>query len=330
MMEQNQDMTYRKIALLVDQWLEFHKGETFDLDTICRQLEIKERQNRHYVVQKLSNEVKKESLEKSNKIYRSIDNTLVHIDWSKQETVPEMDLTWPHSHEEDPGLDTRFGFDGHVSISPGNLILIAGVTNTGKTTFCQNFLLDNMDQYPCTLFANEYTGGEFRERISRMTWVNPLKADGTPKFELIERHENHKDIIRPDNINIIDWLLIPDNFYLIGSILDGIKKKLKKGIAVIAIQKDPNKLMGVGGMFGEHLVSVALSMDFGRLTVRKCKKWDGYNPNFKTYGSDIINKGTEFHDIRELKKCPHCSGFGKSRGQECEECTGKGWVDVYH
>ena len=177
--------------------------------------------------------------------------------------------------------------------------------------------------------GNEYKPSKFRRRIEKMDWVNPMKEDGSPKFELIERYEKWADIIRPDNINIIDWINLGDNFYQIGRILEDIQERLKKGIAVISIQKSEGKALGLGGGFSEHLASLYLVLDFEKLTVRKAKEWaNGPNPNGKMYGFEIIDGGSKFHHIREIKPCKACFSTGKSRGQTCGECNGKGAVDA--
>jgi len=320
----NNDRKGRLIWRLVDEWLELHSGEKFDLDLICKQLEIKTRDDRHSVVKKLSYETNRESLEKSDRLYRYINNSFKYINWVNANITETIDLKYPY------GLDdnSQFGFDGRITISPGDVICIAGVSNMGKTCFCQNLLWLNMDDFPCTLMGNEYTPAKFKRRVSHMTWRNPIKEDGTPKFELIERRENWKDIIRPDNINIIDWINLSDNFYQIGKIIEGIQSKLNKGIAVIALQKDEAKKRGLGGHFSEDLSSLYLTIDFGRLTIIKAKEWHEFNPNNKIYGFDIVNYGTQFHRIRQIKKCNHCWGSGTYRGSRCEECEGTGYIDM--
>ncbi len=55
---------YKKVASLVREWLEIHKGEKFNLDTICRQLNILERDNRKFVAIELSRKVHQGKLEK--------------------------------------------------------------------------------------------------------------------------------------------------------------------------------------------------------------------------------------------------------------------------
>ena len=40
---------YHKVVLLVDEYIDIHRGEPFDLDRICKELKIIERENRKYV-----------------------------------------------------------------------------------------------------------------------------------------------------------------------------------------------------------------------------------------------------------------------------------------
>ena len=321
------DGAYRKIALLLSEYLQIHKGESFTLDMICRELKIVERDNRKYVAIELSRRVKSEELEKvSNShptLYRYIDNTYKLVDWVNVSDTPPIDLKFPVGAD-----DSRFGFDGHVVISPKDIIIGAGLSNMGKTTLAHNILWENMDDYHCTLMGNELDASKFKRRVSNMTWHEPLNEQGLPKFDLIERYDNWKDIIKPDDINIIDWINLNDNFYRIGSIIEGIKMKLDKGIAVIILQKDQNKSLGMGGGFSEHLASLYLTIDYNRLTVRKIKEWKDINTNGKVFGFEIINHGTQFNNIRPLVRCPYCFGYGKKKNLPCENCLGSGWADV--
>ncbi len=324
---------YKAASKAVENWMALHRGETFDLDLICRQLEIHDSEKRNLIARKLFYEVKHGFLEKSNRLYRYIDNNIVPIDWVNASEGAIIDLKWPQGHETENGgsQDSRFGFDGKVVISAGDIIVVAGVSNMGKTAFILNLLWNNMDLYPCTLMGNEYTASKFKRRVKNMTWNTPLDEDGKPKFELLSRRDNWKDIIRPDNINLIDWISMSGKgeFYNIGAVIEGIQAPLRDGIAVISIQKSESKELGEGGQYSEHLSSVYLLVDFERITVRKVKEWRGENPNRKMYGFTLHDAGTKFHDIREVKRCTRCVG-GKYRGVECEDCQGKGFVDVYH
>ncbi len=310
---------------IVDEWLTFHKGERFDLDTICRHLDIKTREDRQSVAKKLWREVKTENLKKSDRLYSFIDRTYKLIDWTNAIDGGVLPFEWPVG-----GDGTKFPIAEHISLSEGDLLVLAGVSNMGKTALILNILWANMDRMQCTLMGNEYEASKFKRRVSRMTWANPRKPDGKPKFDLIERFDAWEDIIRPDHLNLIDWISLGDNFYQIGKILEGIKSKITTGAVVAAIQKDAQKSLGMGGGFSQHLSSVYLSIDFERLTVVKAKEWKGQNPNGKVYGFKIVEGGTQFVDIRELVKCRSCFGTGKKKSGECDDCQGKGWVDAYH
>jgi len=323
MLKQNENL-YHKASMAVDRYLEAHKGETFDLDIICRQMSISDAYTRDIITQKLAYEVRKGNLEKVNRTYRYIDSSYELVDWvDADESMPPLDIHWP------VGADgSRFGFDGHCDIYPGDIIVVAGVSNMGKTTFDLSFLWENMDYFPCTLMGNEYERLKFKKRTMRMTWKDPVGEDGKAKFELIRRFDNWKDIIRPNNFNIIDWINLNDNFYRMGTIIEGIKQPLREGIAVVTLQKDASKSLGMGGGFSEHLASLYLSIDYNRLTVRKVKDWHDINTNGKVFGFEIINGGTQFNNIRPLIRCPDCYGYGKVKNQPCDNCYGSGWADA--
>lgn len=314
---------YKEISRRIDDWLEAHQGETFDLDVVCRHLEITSAEGRKQAIVKLFNETKKSRLEKGgkgNREYRYINTIVSEIDWVNAQENDKFDVIWPYGVSD----NTHFGFDGHIIIPQRSIIMVAGVSNMGKTTMALNFLWMNMDKYPCTLMGNEYEPSQFKRRAQNMKFRNPLKLDGKPKFELIERHDNWKDIIRPDNVNIIDWINLGDKFYEMGKIIEGIKEKLNKGIAFICIQKDAGKTYGMGGMWGTHLSTLYLTLDFGRMTVEKAKEWNGHNPNREMYGFDIIEHGSQFANIHSVSFCRKC--YGKTGNNKCELCFGKGVV----
>ena len=324
-MTEHSGLAYQNISRLVERWLPLHRGETFDLDTICRQLSITDRDDRHRVVVRLYHAVESEQLHKEGKLYSYTDPTVKLINWQDAKVEDFFPLRWPYGHED----HSEFGFAATTDVSPGDVIVIAGVSNVGKTALCLNLLVENMDFHPCTLMGSEYKASKFRRRIERMDWVELLNPDGTPKFELIERYDKWADIIRPDNINIIDWLAVGDKFWSVQTIIENIQKKLNKGIAVIALQKSEYKTMGDGGGFGERLSSVYLVMDFERLTVRKVKEYRGKNPNGKMYAFKIVDGGTKFYDIQEVKPCRTCAATGSKQGKPCEMCNGSGVVSVY-
>ena len=191
----------------------------------------------------------------------------------------------------------------------------------GKTTFCLGFMLENMDKYHCLYMSNEFGGEEFRARMDGYEWADLYKSDGTPKFEAVQRYDNYQDIIQPDAINIIDYLDPGENAYLIGDQIDSIKRKLNKGIALIAIQKGvttlntkngvirQSKEYGVGGQFSEHRARLVLHVDMNMLWIKKAKSWHTHNPNNKRYTFEIVDHGSRFNNIQEVVE-PNGAGHG--------------------
>jgi hypothetical protein len=60
-----------------------------------------------------------------------------------------------------------------------------------------------------------------------------------PHFHPYERSDCFQDVIRcgSNDLNIIDYLEVTTEFYLIGKYLNDIHRKLGQGIAIVAIQK---------------------------------------------------------------------------------------------
>ncbi len=328
---------YKAVADEVREFVRLHAGERFDLDVICRQLAVSKRETRKYVaieLKELTDQGKLEKLVSNSRIplYRVINKTIKIIDWVNAKEDVAYPVNWPYSHID----GSRFGFDGLIEVDEGEVIVGAGVTNSGKTCLLQNLLWENMDIHHCKMQVNEYSGGTFKRRVSHMDWASPLKEDGTSKFDLIDMDENWIDILDPDAFNIIDWVnLPPDTTYDIGPIVKKVKERLTggHGMAAIAIQKDASSEWGRGRQWGAELAALYVTIDFNRLTVKKVKKWTGYNTNNEMYGFEIVADGTQFQNIRRVVTCRTCHGSGqiwrKGAGQEkCGVCIGVGYLDA--
>jgi len=327
MTEEEINVKYQRVAVEIRSWVELHRNESFDQDYICRDLDIMSREGRKYAAIELSKLVKKATLGKDSPpnrppIYHYIDKELPDMDWVNAQASAAIDIKWPYGVQD----ESEFGFADRVVIPEKGLIVLAGVTNTGKSCFLRNMLWRNMDNYHCIYFSSETSAEDFADYTTRMPWASGRNGNGASKFELKWRTKDWKHFIQPNSINFIDWLNLGDRFYNIGDVLHELKEPLEHGILVVAIQKDPHKDLGMGGMWGEHLSSLYITMDYDRLTVVKAKKWHTDNPNNKTWGFTIVDRGANFHNIRPLKKCGKC-WQGKIKGQECSNCNGTGWVE---
>ncbi len=171
------------------------------------------------------------------------------------------------------------GIHDLVKIMPKNIIVIAGESNVGKTALLLNIAAKNMLDHPVFYFSSEMGGAELKERLSNFSDHVPLELWKHCTF--IERANDFDIAIRPDAINIIDFLEIHDEFYKIGGYIKKIFDKLDKGIAIIAIQKNKGRDDGLGGARSIEKARLYLSMAPGVIKIIKAKNWVSslVNPN---------------------------------------------------
>lgn len=259
------DRKDRTLAADVREWILSTNGVFSSTEIYsCLQLSTREdRKNVSIILKRLSQEGLIEKYGNKNGQYRCLDNELAPLDWQNADVDP-LDLIWP------------FDIHGLVSMYPGNVAVIAGAPNSGKTAFILNFIRLNQNKYQIHLFSSEGGKEELRQRISKFEY--PLKSWN---FRAWDRAGNFSDVIKPDDINIIDYLEIHDEFYKIGGIIKSISDRLKSGFALIAIQKNNGRDEGLGGTRGLEKPRLYLSMDAGRLKIVKAKSRvdESINPN---------------------------------------------------
>lgn len=216
-------------------------------------------------------------------VYRKIDRDTEDIELSDEE-VPEYPILLP------------LGLNRLVQIHSKNLIVVAGAPNSGKTAFLLNTAISNMYEKEIAYFSSEMGQKELILRLKK--FGKPL-SEWKKNCHFIERSSNFSDVIRPDIINIVDYLEIGDEFYKIGADLKAIFDRLKGGVAVVAIQKARGILLGRGGDFTLEKPRLALSMDVGKIIITKAKNWKtGINPNGLALRFSLV-QGCHFHVVQD-------------------------------
>jgi len=257
----------------------------------------------------------------------------VQIFGVQRERRPPVDLIFPKDF--DTGMEMDFAED--VIVREGDLILISGLSNYGKTTLAMNFCGENIDKHP-VLMGNEFVDplGEpvprFLNRLDSMKWVEWADENGNDKFTLLPVRDDYAEHIVKDKINIIDWINIETGeHYMIGTVMDGLKRNVGRGVVIATIQKAEGAQAGRGGQFTKDFADLELLIDkLGKsgilLTIGKVKEHN--KPVMgKTYGYSI-HKGVQILRFREVKRCTKCHGKGfTSQGGECSECIG-GYIDA--
>lgn len=213
--------------------------------------------------------------------FYSLDTPLERVKYSKPSEGESVNLPM--------GLRTL------VKLYAGNVIVIAGNPNSGKTAFLFNVMVDNMDKYEVHYFSSEMGVEELSLRLDGFNYVDPEKIfeqayiyEGVPPLDDIKPSGNGKIII-------IDYLEVSENFWEISGMIRDIWDRLDGGLAFVAIQKSFGQLLGRGGVFGLEKPRLYLSMDNNTMKIVKAKTWrvPTKNPNGMQTTFSLVN-GCEF------------------------------------
>ncbi len=228
-----------------------------DLDKECEVVTKRDRDNRRQILHRLCETGILER--KSYRVYR-----LANIE------APEIDIDSVDPNA--PAIDIKLPFNIHefVDIYPKNIILYAGDWDAGKTALCFETLWLNRDnKMPMTLFNSEMGAEELARRLRNK---NP---DKWWSFKIRERDRDFADVIKPDHINVIDYIEFTDNFFLIAEELKQITAKLRKGIAIVCLQKKSGAELAYGGDTTAWKARLYLTISYdkeSKLSILKVKK----------------------------------------------------------
>jgi|GEM_PF-1290613 len=193
-----------------------------------------------------------------------------------------------------------------VDIYPGNIILISGERNVGKTTLNMITAVNNLDIFNQVHYFNSETGAtQFRNKLIKMRDKNndPVEIEKIigNGFKVYNRSTDFPDVIQPGkgNLNIVDWIEIPDDFWKMAGILAAIHKKLDGAIAIVNVQKNTGTDVGQGGEGNFNKPTLAINLyrkfyssgkSYGKMKIVKAKEWSGSDsPEFKCINFRLEN-----------------------------------------
>ena len=218
--------------------------------------------------------------------------------------LQEMDLV--NAQCEDVSLWLPFDLHNITSIMPGNIIVITGDPDAGKTAFLLRTLRENLDHWQCHYFNSEMGPFELRKRLDLFEDF-PINHKN---FHAYERSNCFEDVVKPGRnvLNVIDYLEVTDEFFMIGKYLNAIHRNLNGAVALIAIQKrDRNSDMPLGAQRALEKPRLAIALKAGTrsepntVKILKCK-------NRRTEHS-MIGKSMPFKLIGGCKFKPDSSSW---------------------
>ncbi len=187
--------------------------------------------------------------------------------------LQEMDL----ENVSMESLDLWLPLDLHnkASVMPGNLIVIAGGPDAGKSAFLLNIIKRNVDVWHCHYFNSEMGPEELRKRLD-LFGSFPRKHKN---FHAYERSSDFQDVIRTGGhtLNLIDYLEVTDEFYKVSALMSAIHRNLNGAVAIVAIQTKTGTDMPLGGQRALEKARLAIALRAGNktepntATVLKCK-----------------------------------------------------------
>jgi len=203
---------------------------------------------------------------KEDGLFRPVENDEQRLD-IRQKSSGEKKLWMP------------FQLEDKVKIHPKNIIVIGGTPDGGKTAFLLNVAAMNRNSHHIFWFTSEMGVDELQGRVDPM---GIGREEWHGKITTIERSSNFQDVIRPEGLNIIDYLeLSGDDYLKVGEHIRRIWEKLTTGVCFIAIQKRYGSDLPQGGIGAIEKARLALSFEKGIVKIVKGKNWrdSKSNPN---------------------------------------------------
>jgi len=186
----------------------------------------------------------------------------------------------------------------HVALYDGDVVVVAGKWNAGKSAFLLECAKLNMNEHDVWFFTSEMKGPRFKKRVGLMEGVTVDQF--AEKVTIRGREGGFHDVIQPNSLNLIDYLQINEDFYRVGAQIREIAEKLQRGIAIIALQKDAAATYGYGGQKGLQRPTLYLTIDDGVVKIVKAKDWiTSSNPNGKIQ-KFRLHRGVNFEAIGVL------------------------------
>jgi len=274
-------------------WIEVSSGH-FKVSNYQRESGLVSKSERHAANVEISNLVKQGVIEKwgtERGVYRTIDNESQNIDWYNSQ-VGVVDIKYP------------FGIEQFVHTMPRNIVVVAGSPNAGKSAFMLNVVAMNMDKFKINYFSSEMGAMELRSRLQKFDF--PISKW---RFTAKERGGNFADVIKPEEVNIVDFMELSEDFWRIGGMLKAIYDKLTTGIALVALQKAPGATMARGGVGSLEKPRLYLTMEAGQIKIEKGKNWaqEEVNPNGQVRTFKLI-QGCKFIPTSEWYRKEEING----------------------
>lgn len=254
----------RNLAQEIKDWIVAYKG-IFLSSEMARALQINNKDHLKEmakILNKLTDEGYIERYGRRSGVFRKIERDYRKMEWLSASIQP-IEINYPL------GLHNIF-----VTYAK-NVIVVAGVKDSGKTAFFLDFIKRNHTKFKINYFTNEMGDEELSMRIRQHKDIDVKEWS----FSAYEMGGAWEDIIEPDCITIVDYIEINNNFWEIGEVIKKMHEKLDKGILLLGLQKAYGQLLGRGKEFSLQRPRLYVTLENGRATIISAKNRLPSGPN---------------------------------------------------
>ncbi len=254
----------RNISQEVEEYVLTTKGNFLTTD-VHKNLDLTTRdhkKNVNMILKRLCDDKKViERYGDKNGSWRKIDRTVVEQCWWEAEGKP---------------LPIRFPLDveKYAKVFSGNVILLEGQKSQGKSAFAIEFCRLNRKLFrDKPLYQNiEMSNDELTERFQ--SYEDVMTPDEwRAEVTFIRQTYEWWDKIKPDSLNVVDYLLEYKESYMIADFVWKIHQKLNNGIALVIIQRDPLKPYGTGGRGVRDIPRLVISLIHHKIKLEDVKSF---------------------------------------------------------
>jgi hypothetical protein len=208
----------------------------------------------------------------------------------------EMDAALiEHEHADDTPLEMilPFGLHKHMEWFPKGIGVIAGDTDSGKTTVLLNLAHDNQGRFPRVVYiATEMGPALLKRRLSKFCAANNyFYPDAFRDVTFLEpKTTNYMDLIDPEAINIIDYYeLSGEQFRDVAGYFRQIYERLTTGVCFVGLQKKFGAPLGRAAELAMEKPLLYLTLNRGGVArIEKCKtEW---TEDFQPYAIEFKYK----------------------------------------
>ncbi len=262
----------RRDGNLVEQvrdWLTFQEGfiNVSECHREFQSVSPEEKRQIRVIFHRLKEEGLIEKYGKQAGVYRRVDKDF-----------EEMDFLSADGKEYDIALPLGLAEQG--ILYPGNIAVVAGSKEAGKTAFLLNLAHLNLGRRRVVYLNSEMGANEMRKRLQAFKdtqleeWASHMRV-----YNLKSSQMPADFIDGSDAIWIVDFLEIAEDFSKIALTIGAIHDKLRKGIAFLGLQKADGKDVGRGADFSREKARLYIALDWepetraNRIKIIDCKAW---------------------------------------------------------